>query len=288
MNTLPIPASRTPSAYERRAFREIQRWRTPVRPWYRRAADRVGDAMSRATDQLRKVPGVEWTIENVVSGLLRLTNEITQDTVWHDAIYKAYRTAGHAEIRTRGDIRALDLEEVDRVLEGLDRKYVSLAAAEGAATGYAGASGIATDIVALVAINLRAAGEYATYCGFDLTAERERLYALQILDAVSGSADVAQQVTLAPVMRLSSRIARDHALQAVEQFAVTRAIQNVAKSIGLHLTRAKLAQVMPVTGAVVAGSFNAYYTRRVCRAAFHLYRERFLLQKYGPDALRSA
>jgi len=42
-----------------------------------------------------------------------------------------------------------------------------------------------------------------------------------------------------------------------------------------------MAQIVPVTGAVVGSGFNAYYTSKVCDAAFNLYRERFLLRKYG-------
>ena len=33
------------------------------------------------------------------------------------------------------------------------------------------------------------------------------------------------------------------------------------------------------------GGFNAYYTARVCDAAYHLYRERFLAKKYGPGVI---
>lgn len=38
---------------------------------------------------------------------------------------------------------------------------------------------------------------------------------------------------------------------------------------------------MPVVGAAVGAGFNAYYTSKVCDAAFYLYRERFLQRKYG-------
>ena len=38
-------------------------------------------------------------------------------------------------------------------------------------------------------------------------------------------------------------------------------------------------------GAAVGGGFNAYYTARVCDAAYHLYRERFLAEKYGPEVI---
>lgn len=273
-------ASRAPSPYERRSYAEIQLWKTPDMGWFGRAVDRVNGAVHSMTDLVRKVPGVEWTIDNVVSGLLRLTNEMVQDSVQAQRIYEAYREAGYP-VFGKDDIATLDLEAVDTALRGLDTKYRALAAVEGAAAGYAGAAGIVPDIVALVALNLRAAGEYAAYCGFDISDPVERLYALNVLNGVSAPSDVAKQISLTPVIRVSRRMAREGAALAMEQFALTRAIQNAARALGARLTAAKMAQVVPVTGAVVGSGFNAYYTSKVCDSAFNLYRERFLLQKYG-------
>lgn len=39
--------------------------------------------------------------------------------------------------------------------------------------------------------------------------------------------------------------------------------------------------ILPYTGAAVGGGFNAYFTSKVCDAAYYLYRERFLALKYG-------
>lgn len=283
MTSLPVP-HRGLSAYEREAIDAIRAWRHPRKSWLGRAVDWMQDAWVDVTDLVRKVPGVDWTIENVVSGLLQVANEITQDSVWVEAIYQEYRKAGHP-VRTGVDIRHLDLAHVDAALEGLDAKYRALAAVEGAATGFAGASGIVPDLVALVALNLRAVGEYGTYCGFDMSRPVERLHALEILDYVSRSNSKARDVALVPVVSAASRVARRQSLQAMEQLGVNRAIESLVKALGIRLTGAKLAQAAPVTGAVVGGSFNTYYTGRVCATAFHLYRERFLYEKYGPDVL---
>lgn len=280
METLPVYVRTVPSDYELRAVQEIELWKQKDMGWFGTAVGKLNIAVEKVTDLVRKIPGVDWTIDHVVAGLLKLTNEIVQDTVWRDAIYKEYREE-HIPVLGLSDIRALDLEQVDRVLQGIDTKYRALAAVEGAATGYVGAAGIVPDIVSLVALNLRAAGEYATYYGFDIKDPLERLFALQLLDSMSHPSDTAKQISLAPIIRVSRRIARDHAAQTIEHHAITRAIRNAARALGVHLTGAKLAQVVPVTGAVVASGFNAYYTSKVCDAAFYLYRERFLLSKYG-------
>ena len=271
---------RQPSAYERTAFDDIQRWKNPKQAWLGRAVDRAQDAWGEVTDLVRKVPGVEWTIENVVKGLLQVANEITQDSVWTEAIFAEFADNGHA-VMTHDHIRRLDLSDVDKRLDGLDKKYLTLAALEGAATGFAGAAGIVPDLVALVALNLRATGEYATYCGIDTRRPEERYFAMEILDYVSRSRNKAQDLALTPVTTAAGRVAKRQSMQAIEQIGFNNAMERLAQSLGLRLTESKLAQAIPVTGAVIGGGYNAYYTDRVCKAAFHLYRERFLFEKYG-------
>ncbi len=271
-----------PSEYEKQVIREIEAWRNPPETWYSAATRTVKSTWNDVTNLVRRVPGVEWTMDNVVSGLLDLTNEITQDSVWSDAVFKQFREAGH-DVGGLADIHNLDLEHIDGVISGLDKKYTALAAAEGGATGLAGAAGIVPDLVALVSINLRAAGEYATYCGFDIAQPRERLYALELLDEVADSNDHTKDVTLAPAVRTASKVARNQSTQVLEQMGVMNAIERVARALGIKLTSKKLAQVVPVTGAVVGAGFNAMYTAKVCKSAHFLYRERFLRRKYGDE-----
>ena len=38
----------------------------------------------------------------------------------------------------------------------------------------------------------------------------------------------------------------------------------------------------------IGGGFNAYYTAKVCDAAYFLYRERFLARKYGPEIIEAS
>lgn len=47
------------------------------------------------------------------------------------------------------------------------------------------APGIPPDIIALITLNQRAIGEYATYYGFDISSQQERLFSLNILGLAS-------------------------------------------------------------------------------------------------------
>ncbi|MDX1547751.1 MAG: EcsC family protein [Rhodothermales bacterium] len=288
METLPVPAPATLSDYERRALREIALWKSPDRMgWFGDLVTRVNRTLHDATELIRKLPGVDWTIDNVVSGILRLTNEVVHDSVWREGIYREYRAAGHP-VHGPADVQALRLEAVDEVLGGLDTKYRALAAAQGAAAGYAGAAGILPDVLGLVALNLRAVGEHAATCGFDVADPHERYFALQILNLVSQPTDASKQAALVPLIRVSHAVARQQTVQTVEQYAFVGAIRNAARALGLRLTGAKAAQILPMTSALVGGGFNAYYTSKVCDAAYFLYRERWLIQKHGAEAVQAA
>ena len=268
------------SDYERQALTEIHQWKNPPETMYTKAMGVVVKTMDNLTDAARAIPGVDWTIDNVIAGLLNLVNEITHDWISTPAIYKQFEKRGHTVLRP-GDVFRLDLEHVDGLVSGLPNKFTTIAGIEGAATGYAGAAGILPDIVALTTLNLRAAGEYATYYGFDTTSEYERLYAINILTAASSYSDINKDLAFRPAVRVTKSLAGRQGFEAVGQLAVTRSIKKAVEKLGLNLTKAKLAQLVPATGAVVGGSFNIMYSKTVCTAAHMLYRERFLMERHG-------
>ena len=140
-------------------------------------------------------------------------------------------------------------------------------------------------MVALVTLNLRAIGEYATYYGFNIHLQQERLFAMNILGLASSPTDASKGLAMAQLVRIAQDVAKKRTWKELEQHAFVQVIQRIAKALGVRLTKAKLAQVVPVAGAVVGGGFNAYFTSKVCDAAYYLYRERFLAEKYGADVI---
>ena len=57
-------------------------------------------------------------------------------------------------------------------------------------------------------------------------------------------------------------MAKKQTWKQLEQHAFVKVIQQIAKALGIRLTKAKLAQVLPLTGAAVGGGFNAYFTAK--------------------------
>lgn len=276
------------SPYERRALAEIDAWRNPPRTWWAATTELIGKPIDAAGDLVLSVPGAELVIEKTIGGLLSLLNDAAQWSVRPEAIYAEYRDKGHTAVRGRAAIHALDLKEVEATLGWLATKYKGLAGVEGGGAGAAGLPGIPVDILALVTLNLRAIGEYATYYGFDVAHQQERLYAMQILGLASSPTDASKQVAMAQLIKIAGEVARKKTWKELERHLFVQMIQQIAKALGLRLTKQKLAQVVPATGALVGAGFNSYYTSKVCTAAFHLYRERFLAEKHGPHILPNA
>ena len=85
--------------------------------------------------------------------------------------------------------------------------------------------------------------------------------------------------------KLTKAAAKKGAWKTLKIQVMATIIEKIAKTLGMRLTRAKVAQLLPIAGAAVGGTFNALYTGRVCEAAYHLYREQFLIRRYGEAIL---
>ena len=272
-----------PSAYEWRAYEQVQVWkkqttRKPEQGGFRRRFDRLGERIKDFFERRR----LYRVIQKALAGIVGLLGDAAAWSVRPEAVYAEFREKGH-DVERRNDIFSLDLEQVDDTTSGLDTKYKSLGLGEGAVTGAAGAPGLIADIPALITLNLRAIGEYATYYGFDIGSQRERIFAMRVLVLASSWTDAEKLPVMAELAAIG-KIATKTTWKELEKSVMVKIGREVAKTLRVQLTRKKLAQMVPVIGAAVGGGFNAYYTNQVCDAAYHLYRERFLTEKYGADA----
>lgn len=277
----PADGSREMTEYERLALAGIREWKSPQIVRFGKTRKVISWPLKKAGDLITEAPGADWVIERSVGGLIGLLNDFAHWTVRSDAICERYQKSGFEHVKAPRDIFALDLEDADRVSGWLSAKYKTITSAEGAGTGCLGLPGIPLDIVSLITLNQRAIGEFATYYGFDISSQQERLFALNILGLASRPNDVAKQVAMAQLVKIAQEVAKKKVWKDLEKHSFVKIIQTIARSLGIRLTKAKLAQVIPFTGAIVGAGFNAYYTNKVCDAAFHLYRERFLAEKYG-------
>jgi hypothetical protein len=271
----------SPSPYEMAALQEIHLWKNPKTGWFTAVLEALNWPLQQAGDLVTKTPGVGPAITGALQGIIATCNDAAQWTVSQDGVIRDYQAYGHPEITDLAGIRRLDLESCDRCVGWLAAKYKGLALVEGAGTGAAGLPGIPVNVVALLTLNLRAIGLYATYYGFDINNQHERLFALNILGLSSAPSDASKALAMAQLVRIAQEVARKRTWKELEKHVFVQVVQQIAKVLGIRLTKAKLAQVIPIAGVVVGAGYDAYFTGRVCDAAYNLYRERFLAEKYG-------
>ena len=276
------------TAYEQKALKEIHDWKNPNVGWFGKALKVINEPLNTAGNAVLAAPYVGEALQKAVKGLISVCNDAAQWSVRPEVILEEFRSDGHEHILTLDNISKLKLEDVDKTVGWLGAKYKSLALAEGAGAGAAGIAGIAIDIPTLIALNLRAIGEYATYYGFDIERQEERLFAFNILALSSSPADASKNVAMAQLVKISQQVAKKQTWKQLEQHAFVKIIQQIASSLGVRITKAKLAQIIPVAGAVVGGGFNAYFTSNVCDAAYYLYRERFLARAHGDSVINES
>ncbi|WP_434380095.1 EcsC family protein [Melittangium boletus] len=280
----------TPSDYEQAALGAIQAWKRPAPTRWDRAMKLLHKPIDAAGDVAMKALGVEWIIEKAFGGFIGLLGDGAALTVRPRAILAEFEPP----VGSLAELAAVDLENADRAIGFLATKYKSLALAGGAAAGAAGMAGpvvggaaIAADVTALLTLNLRAVGEYATYYGFDMSRQEERLFALNVLGLASSPSDAAKAVAMSQLVKIARLVAQKKTWRELEKHVFVQIAQRIAKALAIRLTKAKLAQVIPAAGAVLGGGFNAHYTARVCDAAYFLYRERFLARKYGAELIEA-
>ena len=273
-----------PSRYELREIQKIRRWQRSGPGLLGQAFRTINRPLESLMNRAIEAPGVEWAVSKTVGGLISIMNDLAHWSVRPEAIYREFKDRG-CLVNAPGDAFHLDLRQVDRVMGTLAVKYRRMAALEGAATGVFGLVGISADIVALIALNQRAVAEYATYCGFDISLQAERLYAIRVLGRAADPPDAAGREPLTEWVGADAGDREIRGLGSLEKQTFMDMVQKGARILASRLIRIKVGQSIPGVGLGVGAGLNAMYTGRVCDAAFHLYRARFLVEKYGRDIL---
>lgn len=270
--------------YDTQALDEIIKWRTPsdsaISKFLKPVTEKVEQAGDWAADTR-----VGVVVLKAIAGVVSVVNDAAAWTVRADAILKEYRSDGAFDVHNLDDIHRLPLKSVEKTVGFLAAKYKTIALAEGTAAGTAGLPGMVVDIPALVALALRAVNEYATYYGYDVSLESERYVAMTVLALATGGDTAAKQAAMAEVAKATVMAAKKKTWDELQRVAVVRLIQKLAEQLGIRLTKAKLAQMLPVFGGLVGGGFNAWYLSKVCFAARMVYRERFLRDQYGDSVV---
>ena len=280
-----ITRSKELSEYELDVLDEIKAWRTKKKKKLGRLMSIASSPASKAADKVMDLPGVDWVVEKTAGGLISILGNLAHWSVNSKAVYREYRQKGF-QVYEPDDIFHLDLEDVDIASKWLAAKYQSLAAAEGAALGVAGLPGLPADIMTLTTLNQRAVSEHAVYYGFDVSQAHEKLFAMDVLVLASSNDEEERSLAIQNIRKLAITATKKKVVGGLQNKLLPSVIKSLADRLGLNMVKSKGIQFIPVVGLAMGAGSNSLFTGKVCQAARNLYRERFLLEKYGPDILK--
>ena len=266
----------TLTPYEQEALSELRAWQEEGPGWGARLLAKPAGKAAEIVQTLIPASALRAALE----GAHRVAHKLSDSR-------SILKRAGVTELK---DLRAQPLELCDRLAHSVKRRSMVMAGAGGAAFGVAGAAGLVADVPALITLALRAIVRTGLCYGEDALADRKSRLPIGVFALASAN---SMEEKRAAVTALRAYAANDGLLDVAWREGVERiaeregskellvfSAQRVAKSLGVNLGKRKAAEALPVFGALVGGSVNAWYLRDVTRCARYVFQERFLIARH--------
>jgi hypothetical protein len=166
---------------------------------------------------------------------------------------------------------------------------MAMAGAGGAAFGIAGAAGLVADVPALITLALRSIVRTGLCYGEDALADRHSRLAIGVFALASANTEEEKRTSVVALKDYGDGLLdvawREGVERAAERELAKEAaifsVQNLTKKLGVNIGKRKAAEAIPVFGALVGGSVNAWYLYDVTRCSRYVFQERWLKEKYG-------
>lgn len=256
------------SDYEAKQTAEIEAWKRAKPSVLQR---RLGDLPAR----------FDWVVDRVVP-YIPLDQAFTwmdATAVWladEDDIIKAAGVARSEQLQT------LDLALSDRLAETNHRWAMGVGAAEGAITGVSGMMGLVADIPAIITLALRTIYRTGICYGFDVRTRRDVALGILALAGANSMEEKNRALSSLEEQYADFLGAPDNAtrnlVKSGGQSRVT--IKQVSQQIGKNLAKRKVLQTIPMLGALVGGSVNAWYIRDLSWTARRVFQDQWLRRNH--------
>jgi hypothetical protein len=266
-----VATSRSLTLYEKNQVKTIKAWKNETPHVVSQAVSLLTYPATRFIQ--KTIP--DAAIQLIFDAANFLANEIadTGDIV---------KTGGVCKI---SDLKNKDFKLSDELANSVHNWAIGLAVAQGGATGAAGIVGLAADIPAIIMLALRTIHKIALCYGYECHSEMDRNFALGILSASGANSMSEKNEALATLRSIEVTMSKQTWKGMAEKAAGLQlskesgiiAIKNLAKQLGINITKRKAMQAIPVIGAVVGASVNGWYLKDVGWAARRAFQERWLI-----------
>lgn len=269
------------------------------------ASKKVAGRTGQAWESLPGHAKLAEQLQQALEGFRVVTLDPALASVRVSRVLHAYEKAYEVSLLDLSDIRNLSLEQCDETVPNLKLIYSVGTGLEGAGaslaiTGAEVATSVSGGTTAAVAIGAMAAdtafvlaalarvvAHTAAYYGYDVRQPEEELFALGVISLSTASSSAAKVAALGELSRLTQQMMRHATWEMLSKEPLVKVIQHVYARLGLRITQKKLAQTVPIAGAVISAGMNMAALQVVAADAKLAYRMRFLCDKYelDPDQL---
>jgi len=193
-----------------------------------------------------------------------------------------------AKINDIKELQRKDLQLCDKLADNVHNWAIKIAVTEGAITGATGIGGLAANIPIIITLALRTIHKIGLCYGYECTNEQDKQFILGIL-AVSGANSMTEKITALICLRSIEvtiakqtwkAIAEKAAEQQIGKEGAIISIKNLAKQLGINITKRKALQAIPVIGGFVGASVDGWYIKDVGWAARRAFQERWLIDNH--------
>jgi len=196
------------------------------------------------------------------------------------------RRAGVASI---DDLKSAPLQTCDRAATHVRRRAVATAGVSGAALGIAGTPGLVADVPTLLVLALRTVHRTGLCYGEDCFAGDDDTVAMAAFALASAASADEKAGVLAVLHAKAVGEGLSHWRDSVESAAerelakgaISLSAHTLARRISANLGVRLSAGAVPVLGAFVGGSVNAWYVHDLATVARYVFQERWLQAKAG-------
>jgi len=218
--------------------------------------------------------------EAAIRGALDFSNFMAQ---WLTDTDDIIRDGG---VKTISELRTKDLELSDKLADEVHNWAIGIAVVEGAGTGFFGLPGTAADVPAIITLALRTIHKIGVCYGYESTSELDKKFVLGIM-AAAGANNIGEKVSALAVLREMQNtlihITWKKMAEKTSEFLLSKeaaiiAIKNLAKQLGINITKRKALAAIPFIGAAIGGSVNGWYIKEVGWAARRAFQERWLAE----------
>jgi hypothetical protein len=201
-----------------------------------------------------------------------------------EAILSGADWLSEQSIPTNQPDKRASLQDLDQDAKEVQNWAIAYAVGEGAIAGWLGFLSAPVDIPAIILLSLRTIRRVGLCYGYSGDSRQEREFVLGVLGCAGANTmeeKVAAMFALTSIHNMVSKVAFKKMAQKAAEGAIGKefaiiALRDLAKQVGVNLTKRKLLAGIPIVGAVVGGSVNGWYLDDIGTAAHRAYQERWL------------